>query len=157
MLLVTLLSICSFTPMSIYGEVKNINVSDNKWAYFGFSFGDFGHTVGVHAYVNNTALDVYYSYGHNCPTENSTEITSKTTLFDHPSQSVVCGVKLTSSDPNVLVEVISAVRPIHSNSSNSLIYGFFIFFCLNFLIAGFLQFYYFRQSMDPREYLPQGE
>jgi len=162
MFLLTLLG-CSFDKLNIYGEVKRITVKDH-WGYFGFTYGDFGHTVSVHAYVQNddktkfTPTDVTYSYGFNCPTNLTNVLKDKSFFFDNPSQSVIMGIYVnTTEDREAIVEVISNVRPIHPNSSMSLIFSFFLFFCFNFVLAGFLQFHYFKQSMDPREYLPQEE
>ena len=159
MFLLTLLGItCKevSNSLSIYGETKEIEVGENNWAYFNFNFGDFGHTVKVSAYANQKPVSsIYYAYGGSCPNENSTKY-EDSYFYDHSSQNVNFGVYVTDSK-TVQVSVLSAVRPITINSSIALIYGFFVFFSINILVASVLQYFFFKNSMDPREYLPQDD
>ena len=141
--------------LSIYGETREIRVVDN-WTYFNINFGDFGHNVQIKAMANNQQIStIYFEYGGECPTQNSTQI-NETIFFDHSSQNANIGVYVTNSDA-VQVSVLSSVRPITINSSLALIYGLFVFFAANILIASVLQYFYFKNSMDPREYLPQDD
>ena len=142
------------TQLSIYGETKEIKADSDGWVNFNINFGDFGHTVEVKAYENGKKIDnIFYGYENDCPNENSTKLSGKF-LFDHPSQNANIAVKATSN-ATVQVSVLSAVRPIAINSSICLIYGFFLFFSICIFIAGVLQYFFFKNSMDPREYLPQ--
>ena len=143
---------CNVIPFDIHGEFKEIQADENGWAYFGVGFGDFGHTVNVRAYSGNNATEeIYYSFGHDCPTANSTKLTKNQAFLSDPTQYAIFGVVV---QPNEKANVLLAsnVKPIHPNSAAALIFSFFVFFGINFLVTGILQFFYFKSSMNPLEY-----
>lgn len=145
-------------PMDIYGQATPVAVKD-KWAYVSFNFGDFGHTVNVEAWAAGKRLNtLYYTYGFECPTSNSSKVEADH-LYDSEAQTAIVGINAPDAADNTMVEVsvVSKVRPIAINSSMALIYGLFLFFTFNIFVATVLQYFFFKNSMDPREYLPQEE
>lgn len=138
--------------LNIYGQQAKIPVTENHCAYFSITFGDFGHTVDVYAKANGVKVPVYYNYGFKCPTNET--LVKGSILYDDPSQ-IAQFCAYTENATYVDAFVLSGVRPIAINSSMTLIYSFFIFFAINFLVAGILQFFYFKNAMNPNEYIAQ--
>ena len=138
----------------IHGSVKTIEASSDGWVYFGAGFGDFGHTVQVRAWDTIESEDIsefYYTLDNTCPTKDSLYSTSsKLFLEGGTSQFAIFAINTTASE--LVVSVASTVRPVHPNSVTLVIYCFFIFFGVNFVLTGTLQFHYFRNAMDPNEY-----
>ena len=149
-------SICDdIHEFDIHGEVTTITPKADGWVYFGAGFGDFGHTVNVRIYHpgGEQIHQFYYTLDHTCPTTNSSTSTSaKLFLEGATSQYAIFGVNATDAPDGLIVSVASTVRPIHPNSASMVIYALFVFFGACFLLTGFLQFHYFRKSMDPNEY-----
>lgn len=145
----------SITEFDIHGEVKILRTNEEGWAYFGAGFGDFGHTVQVRIWGlhdNKNITKFYYTYDHSCPTEASKAAdSSKLFLEGGTSQYAIFGVP---SEPNtdLVVSIASTVRPIHPHSTTTVIYGILIFFGVNFVITGVLQYLYFNTAMNPNEY-----
>ena len=143
------------TEFDIHGEVKILKANANGWAYFGAGFGDFGHTVqvriwGLHDSKNITKF--YYTYDHSCPIEQSTAAeSSKIFLEGGTSQYAIFGVQA-PADTELVVSIASTVRPIHPHSTTTVIFGILIFFGLNFVVTGIMQYFYFNTAMNPNEY-----
>lgn len=151
-LIVSIRENCPAAQFDIHGDINVFQTNEQGWCYVGVGFGDFGHTVQVHAWENGTTPEIYVNYGHDCPTVNSTKVDGKIFL-ENSAQYAIFGFKASSPTPtNITVSIASTVRPIHPNSVQTTIYGFFLFFCVNFVLTGFLQFYYFKNAMDPNEY-----
>jgi hypothetical protein len=141
-------------PFSLYGEIKNISTNPNGWAYFSTTFGDFGHNVRIRAWNNKSEITKFYtSLDHTCPNTESQTNEGEVSLAGGTSQYRVWGVFTNNTNASLTVSVASKVRPIHPHTPALVIHGIFIFFGLNFVVTGFLQFYYFKTSMDPNEYL----
>jgi hypothetical protein len=154
-------------PFSLYGEVKNVTTGDNGWAYFSVAFGDFGHNVRIRAWNGSTPVKNFYmDNNHNCPTNTSSQTNSSgpagapvsdVFMAGGTAQYRVFGFDAQAKNVSVVVSVASIVRPIHAHTTAEVIHAIFIFFGVNFVVTGFLQFYFFKNSMDPNEYLqPSG-
>lgn len=143
------------SEFDIHGEVKVLKANEEGWVYFGAGFGDFGHTVQVRIWGHDDSKNItqfYYTYDHSCPTEKSAVAeSSKIFLEGGSSQYVIFGVKSTA-DTELVVSVASTVRPIHPHIATTVIYGIFIFFGVNFVVTGILQYFYFNTAMNPNEY-----
>lgn len=140
------------TEFDIHGQVKQLKGNNDGWAYFTFGFGDFGHNVISKAYLDGNSLDIYCEYDHAIPNSTSTKINGSF-YFNHPSQNVICGIN-PGEDKQAIVSVTSLVRPVHINSSTCLIFSIYLFFSINFIVSCVMQWIYFSNSMDPREYIP---
>ncbi|EAY19928.1 hypothetical protein TVAG_130360 [Trichomonas vaginalis G3] len=146
----------SVQPMDIYGQTEALTLKSG-WAYFSFNYGDFGHTVDIKAWHKGKEIStMYYEYNFTCPTNESEKVEYEH-LYDNETQTAIVGVNVAdaANGDKVQVSVVSKVRPIAINSAMSLIYGLFLFFSINIVVATILQYFYFKNSMDPREYLPQ--
>ena len=144
---------CNAPQFDIYGEVSVLQTNEEGWAYAGVGFGDFGHNIRIRAWEDDDELSIYMEYGHNCPTNASTPVTEAKYFLSDNSQYAIFGFKSkTPKVSNITVSIASTVRPIHPNSAETAICSLLVFFTFNFVLAGFLQFFYFRGAMDPNEY-----
>lgn len=144
---------CDARQFDIHGEVSVLQTNSEGWAYASVGFGDFGHNIRIHAWEEDDELTIYMEYGHKCPTNESKVVEGAKIFLEDNSQYAIFGFK--SSTPkvgNVTVSIASTVRPIHPNSAETAICSLFVFFTVNFVLAGFLQYFYFRGAMDPNEY-----
>ena len=145
---------CNPIEFDIHGRLSLLQTDASGWVFAGSGFGDFGHTINIHSWPrlnHSEECNIYLTYDHTCPNENSTEITGSEIFLSSNSQYAIFGIKC-SPNEEVVVSVASTVRPIHPNSAQACIYGLFIFFVINFVLTGLLQFFYFRGAMDPNEY-----
>ncbi|KAK8885664.1 hypothetical protein M9Y10_041116 [Tritrichomonas musculus] len=144
---------CNARQFDIHGEVSVLQTNDKGWAYAGVGFGDFGHNIRVRAWEVDDELTIYMEYGHKCPTNESKIVEGAKIFLESSSQYAIFGFKSRNARVgNVTVSIASTVRPIHPNSPQTAICSLFVFFTVNFVLAGFLQLYYFRGAMDPNEY-----
>lgn len=141
---------------SVYGGMKELFTNDDHYVEFGVAFNDFGHTVQVQAWdINDQPLTIKYSYGPQPINFTTAETLDKSIIYlNDPSQYAVFAIKSPMSEKGykIVISLVSTVRPVNVNSSTTLIFGFHLFFGIIFVITGVLQFIYFQQAMDPREY-----
>jgi hypothetical protein len=146
---------CNVTELSLYGEVVRVAPDSDSWVRFGTGFGDFGHNVHIEAWQANgrPVTEFYTSTDHSCPGSESERNGSDLALAGGTSQYQIFAFQVPeNSTEEVTILLASRVRPIHPNKAPALIHIFFLFFSSVFLITGFLQFYFFRQTIPPSEY-----
>jgi hypothetical protein len=139
--------------LDIHGEVQVLHPDQNASAvYFGAGFGDFGHTVNVRAWKKGIEAPIDYSENHGANGTWTDRAKTQGIFMDGgTSQYRVFRVN-TTGDEEVVVSVASTVRPIHPNRATMVLFSFFVFFGVNFIVTGVLQFLYFKGAMDPNEY-----
>ena len=150
----TVFSACgpSVHEFDLHGQAAVLQSGSNGWAYFGSGYGDFGHTIDIHAFINGKEIDVYHMKGNDLLSTNESEKISSPFFADHISQHTIFGVNAGAEGKSVVVTYESHVKPIHPNSAATLVYSLFVFFACNFIIAGVFQFFFFRNAINPNEY-----
>lgn len=138
--------------LNLHGQTAILESGADGWALFGSGYGDFGHTINIHAFIDGKEVDVYYLTGDELPNENGTQKIENPYFVDDTSQNAVFGVNAGESGKRIIVTYASNVFPIHPNSGAALVYSLFVFFAINFAIAGVLQFIFFKNAINPNDY-----
>ena len=142
---------CTFKSLSLYGQAAIVRSNEDGWAYFGTTFGDFGHNAEIGARVNGNPVDIYYQYGYGCPTQNNTRLNATKIFLSDLSQSAVFGA-LTDPATDVVVSIASTVRPIDITSALNTIFIIFLIFTSSFLFTTVSQLYFLNKAVYPGNY-----